>query len=61
MNNEQKFWTTVIQEDPTLGAYIKLPEDLLESLGWDENTEIQWSASPKGLVVKRTSDVKKSE
>ena len=61
MNNEQKFWTTVIQEDPTLGAYIKLPEGLLKSLGWDEDTEIQWFASPKGLIVERAPDAKKGE
>lgn len=64
MNDEQRFWITVLQGDPTLGAYIILPEDLLGSLGWDENTEIQYSPStdiPKGLVVERAPDTKKNE
>ena len=67
MSNERKFWTTVIEEDPELGAYIKLPEDLLMLLGWDEDTEVQWSETEvcastgehKGLVVERVSDAKK--
>ena len=66
-NDELKFWTMTVEEDPKLGLYVKLPKDLLKTLGWDENTEIQWSETEvcaetgeyKGFVVERVSDAKK--
>jgi len=68
MSNEtNKTWTTIVKESPELGAYIELPAELIEELGWDENTEVQWSETEvcaetgehKGIVLERMSDVEK--
>jgi hypothetical protein len=60
-------WTTAIKEDPELGPYIELPPELLETLGWTEGTQIQWSETEicaktgehPGLVVEKVSDAAK--
>jgi hypothetical protein len=69
MNNSEKYktWTTVVKEDPELGTYIELPPELLKSLGWDENTQVQWSETEicaetgehDGLVLERVTDAAK--
>ena len=69
MNNSEKYktWTTVVKEDPELGTYIELPPELLKSLGWDENTQVQWSETDicaetgehDGLVLERVTDAAK--
>ena len=69
MNNSEKYktWTTVVKEDPELGIYIELPPELLKSLGWDENTQVQWSETDicaetgehAGLVLERVTDAAK--
>lgn len=41
MNN--KTWTTHLKESPELGDYLEIPPDLLEALGWDENTLVKIS------------------
>ena len=68
MNKDYKTWTTIVKEDPKLGLYVELPPELLETLGWDENTEVQWSETEVcaetgehiGLVVERVSDAKQN-
>jgi hypothetical protein len=59
-----KTWTTVIKEDPALGPYIELPPELLETLGWTEGTQFQWSETEvcgntgehPGLILEKVSD-----
>lgn len=59
-----KVWTTTIKEDPTHGTYIELPPELLETLGWTEGTQLQWSETEvcgntgehPGLILEKVSD-----
>jgi len=42
----------VIQEDPATGlAYIEIPNDIIESLGWNEGTEIEWIDNEDGTFT----------
>ena len=60
-----KTWTTTIKEDPIHGTYIELPPELLEALGWTEETQVQWSETEvctdvgehKGLVLEKVAAI----
>lgn len=47
-----------VQEDENGELYIELPDDLLEEMGWDENTELVWTVADDGTIGlrKRTDD-----
>jgi hypothetical protein len=40
--------TVVVKENDDGELYIELPRDLLENLGWDEDTELVWSETKDG-------------
>ena len=42
--------TSVVFEDPDTGELcIYLPEDMLQHLGWDEGTELEWREDADGV------------
>lgn len=45
-----------IKEDQDGELYIELPPDLIEGLGWDEDTEILWIVEDDGTIVLRKED-----
>ena len=59
-----KIWTTAIKEDPVHGTYIELSPELLETLGWTEGAQLQWSETEvcgntgehPGLILEKVSD-----
>jgi hypothetical protein len=59
-----KTWTTTLKEAPGIGIYIELPPELLETLGWTEGTQLQWSETEvcgnsgehPGLILEKVSD-----
>ena len=55
--------TVVVQEDENGELYIELPPDLIEQLGWDENTEVLWVVEDDGKIIlrKRETDDSSNE
>ncbi|MDA9993050.1 hypothetical protein N9E09_00105 [bacterium] len=44
-------WKTGIIEDPDTGELIiHLPEHMLATLGWNENTELEWYEDSDGAI-----------
>jgi len=48
----------VVKEDEHGELYIELPDELMEEMGWDENTELVWTVYDDGKIGlrKRTDD-----
>jgi hypothetical protein len=48
----------VVKEDEQGELYIELPDELMEEMGWDENTELVWTVYDEGKIGlrKRTDD-----
>jgi hypothetical protein len=48
----------VVKEDEQGELYIELPDELMEEMGWDENTELVWTVYDDGKIGlrKRTDD-----
>ena len=43
----------IVREDENGELYIELPPDLIEQLGWDENTEVLWVVEDDGKIILR--------
>lgn len=39
-----------VQEDENGELYIELPDELMEEMGWDENTELVWTVTEDGTI-----------
>jgi len=48
----------VVKEDEHGELYIELPDELMEEMGWDENTELIWTVYDDGKIGlrERTDD-----
>lgn len=48
----------IVKEDENGELYIELPDELMEEMGWDENTELVWTVADDGTIGlrKRTDD-----
>ena len=48
----------IVKEDENGELYIELPDELMEEMGWDENTELVWTVYDDGKIGlrKRTDD-----
>jgi hypothetical protein len=48
----------VVKEDEHGELYIELPDELMEEMGWDENTELVWTVYDDGKIGlrKKTDD-----
>lgn len=40
-----------VQELPDKTQFIELPDDLINSLGWEEGQKIEWSMESKGVYL----------
>lgn len=40
----------VVKEDENGDLYIDLPDELMEEMGWDENTELVWTVADDGTI-----------
>ncbi len=50
-----KEWKTSIIEDPETGELIiHLPDNILDVLGWNEDTELEWYEDTDGTLGLRT-------
>jgi len=48
--------TLVVEEAVDGELYIQLPDDLLESMGWDDNTELMWTVHDDGKIELRKNN-----
>lgn len=46
----------VVKETEDGELYIELPHELLETLSWDEDTELMWVASETGSWILRKKE-----
>ena len=53
MNNK-----LIVKEDAEGELYIELPDELMEQMGWDEDTELVWTVYDDGKIGlrKKTDD-----
>lgn len=51
-------YSSVVKENGNGELYIELPDELMEEMGWDENTELVWTVYDDGKIGlrKRTDD-----
>ena len=40
----------IVKEDENGELYIELPDELMEEMGWDENTELVWTVADDGTI-----------
>lgn len=54
----QKQWTTTVKENEEGELYIDIPEKILQELGWNETTELEWVLSPDNntFTLKRSQE-----
>lgn len=51
-NNPTTTWHTTIERDPLSDDLVVIfPGSLLEQLGWDENTELNFECEEDGRVI----------
>lgn len=41
---------TTVKEDENGELYIELPDELVETMGWDEATELVWIIAEDGTI-----------
>lgn len=46
-------YTVEVQEDDSGEFIIELPEDLVLSLGWEENQELIWEMDGESVILKK--------
>ena len=45
-----------IQEDSNGDAYIVLPDEVTEELGWEEGDVLEWDVRGPGIVLNKVND-----
>jgi bifunctional DNA-binding transcriptional regulator/antitoxin component of YhaV-PrlF toxin-antitoxin module len=45
-----------IQEDENGEQFIILPEEVLESLGWEEGDVLDWKLKGEGIIISKLND-----
>lgn len=49
-------YSSVVKEDVNGELYIDLPPEMIEALGWDENTVLEWRVFSDGTIALGKSD-----
>ena len=54
----QKHWTVTVKEDESGELYIDIPDEILQELGWNETTPLEWEFPPdnKTIILKRAKE-----
>ena len=55
-----KFTTTVQQYDDTQDLFIEIPHYILEQLGWNEGTEIEWHNDENSIKITKVKNTEES-
>ena len=45
-----------VQEDENGGAYITLPDEVIEDLGWQEGDILNWDVRGEGIILSKVHD-----
>ena len=45
-----------VQEDENGDAYITLPDEIIEELGWDEGDVLEWDVRGSGIILTKVND-----
>lgn len=49
--------SVVVKEDEHGELYIELPDELMEEMGWDDETELVWTVADDGTIgLRKRSD-----
>ncbi len=54
-------FSTIIKENDEGELYIDLPQELMEALDWDENTDLVWCVSEDGKITLRKQNDNSNE
>ena len=45
-----------VQEDDNGELFITFPEDIIETLGWQEGDVLEWKLKGKGVILSKLND-----
>lgn len=45
-----------LQEDDNGDLFLPIPEEVIETLGWEENTLLTWDIKGEGIVLRGLDD-----
>lgn len=45
-------FTSVLQEDENGDLILEFPADILNQMGWTEDTLLEWEISEKGAIIR---------
>jgi len=48
---DKKVFTSIVKEDINGECYLEFPQELLNQMGWDEETLLEWQLHDDGSVV----------
>jgi len=43
--------TALVEQDENRDQFLQIPQDILDSLGWNEETELKWSIREDGSII----------
>jgi hypothetical protein len=49
-------YSSIVKETADGELYIDLPQEMMEAMGWDENTVLEWRVYDDGTVALGKSD-----
>lgn len=52
---------TIIGTDETEELFLEIPESIINQLGWDEGTEIDWKIKENSIVLSKVEDTTESK
>ena len=52
---------TIIGTDETEELFLEIPESIINQLGWDEGTEIDWKIQENSIVLSKVEDTTESK
>jgi hypothetical protein len=58
MKNKIQTFTTTIQEDQE-GAFVILPQEMLETLDWDLDTQLRWTINTNSILLTKINSQQK--
>lgn len=45
-----------VQEDENGDAYIVLPDEIIDELGWEEGDVLEWDVRGSGIILAKVND-----
>jgi antitoxin component of MazEF toxin-antitoxin module len=48
--------TIIGTDDITEDLYVQIPETIIQQLGWNEGTQIDWQIEGESIIIKNTTE-----